>query len=381
MYLDKYKNVIYIVINMFILNYFIVFFVLIYASYTDYTKREIPNWLSFGLILFGLISNFIYSLFIGNFYYFLIVLGLTIATFILFYVFWRLGIFAGGDAKLFTGIASVIPLQTYSVLGTYPETYTFILSILVLTLFVIFPYGAIFALIAIIKKKELLKYLYKELLIKNLQIIESVALVVSLYLVLSFFDLPKLLVLPLSLISGFVPRKIKLPFLVIMFPIAMYLNFYNNLKVILFIVICSYFVWVIFKLFFLTKSGILNYFVKVEDLKEGDLLAHPYLLENGKLMPYNSKFVSELWTALKLRKKELILQIINNRAEAKRKILIDNTLAGGLSKDNILNMNKYIYRGELVELKQTTPLIPAVLMAYIIMIVFGDVIWYLIKLL
>ncbi len=88
MYLDKYKNVIYIVINMFILNYFIVFFVLIYASYTDYTKREIPNWLSFGLILFGLISNFIYSLFIGNFYYFLIVLGLTIATFILFYVFW-----------------------------------------------------------------------------------------------------------------------------------------------------------------------------------------------------------------------------------------------------------------------------------------------------
>jgi len=361
-------------------NYLVVFLAVLYAAYTDFTKREVNNWLTFGLIAFGLIYHLIVSIVTSNYYLILYVFLFSVLVFCISYLLWKLGIFAGGDAKLYTGIAASIPYSTFSVFGSYPSSYTFVLSLFVLTLFVVFPYGALIGLLEIIKRKDLLEYIYKEFVVKSFSILESALIIVCLYLVLSFFKLPTILILPLSIISGFIPKILKIPFIVVLFPIAMYIDFVNNLKIIIVLILISYFIWFIFKLFFLTRSGLLNYFVYAKDLKEGDLLAHPLMKnDDGKLVPYTGKMFKDLLAVLKKPNKVEYERIMKEHKEAKANIVVDNSLAAGLSKENILYIRKNIYKDEKIELKKTTALVPAVFIAYCVMLVFGDVIWYLLK--
>lgn len=361
-------------------NYLVVFLALIYASYTDFTKREISNYLTFSLMFFGLTYNLVFGIINSNLQNFFYGLLIFVIVFLVCYLFWKLGVFAGGDAKLFSGICAMIPYQDYSIFGSLPNSnYLFIVSLFLLSLLVIFPYGALIGFLAILRKKDVLGYLYKELIVKSFSILESILVIVSLYLVLSFFKLSSVLILPLSIIAGFVPRKMKLPFLFFLFPIAMYLDFFNNLKIIFVIALCSYLLWFVFKLFFLTRSGLLNYFVKVKDLKEGDLLAYPLIIAEEKLIPFKDNSTKSLLSAIKTFDKTKIEQVLKENREKQKNIVIENTLASGLTKENILYIWKHIYNEENIELKKTTPLVPAILIAYCIMVLFGDVIWYLIK--
>lgn len=79
------------------------------ASISDLKKREIPNWLSFSLIVFALGYRFFYSFFsVDDFEFFiqgLIGLGIFI---VLGNLFYYSRVFAGGDAKLFIALGSII---------------------------------------------------------------------------------------------------------------------------------------------------------------------------------------------------------------------------------------------------------------------------------
>ncbi len=85
---------------------------LIFAGICDLKKREIPNWVSFSLIVFVLGFRFFYSLFNWDFNFFyqgLIGLGIF---FILGNLFYYGRLFAGGDAKLLIALGVVLPLST-----------------------------------------------------------------------------------------------------------------------------------------------------------------------------------------------------------------------------------------------------------------------------
>ena len=82
---------------------------LVVASYTDLKKREVPDWLNYGLIFSGLGLRFIFSfeggwgIFLNGLAGFLVCLGIA-------YLFYYTNQWGGGDSKLLMGMGAVIGL-------------------------------------------------------------------------------------------------------------------------------------------------------------------------------------------------------------------------------------------------------------------------------
>ena len=83
------------------LVYLLALIVLIIASYTDFRKREVPDWLNYGLIFAGVGINGIASLVFYDYHYVLYSLaGLALGVAIAMGMFYA-GQWGGGDSKLF----------------------------------------------------------------------------------------------------------------------------------------------------------------------------------------------------------------------------------------------------------------------------------------
>jgi len=85
---------------------------IIFAVVQDLKKREVPDWLSFSLIIFALGFRFFYSLFseagFGFFYQGVIGLGIFL---ILGNLLYYGHMFAGGDAKLMIALGPILPFS------------------------------------------------------------------------------------------------------------------------------------------------------------------------------------------------------------------------------------------------------------------------------
>lgn len=85
---------------------------ILFASTQDLRSREVANWLNFSLIMFALGFRFFYSLFNGNFNFFMQgVIGLAIF-FALGNLLYYSRMFAGGDAKLMIALGSILGFTT-----------------------------------------------------------------------------------------------------------------------------------------------------------------------------------------------------------------------------------------------------------------------------
>jgi len=79
----------------------VAFIVLLAATYTDLRERVIPDWLTLGTIAAFLpIDLYLYGWFS---------LVHVIATFIVSYLLYKIGVWAGGDVKLFTALDAIYP--------------------------------------------------------------------------------------------------------------------------------------------------------------------------------------------------------------------------------------------------------------------------------
>lgn len=78
------------------------FALLAWAAVTDCAARRIPNWLSYSLILTGLLQSFTTGAVVGPAHS---ALGM-LAGFALTFVFFALGAMGGGDVKLLTGVGA-----------------------------------------------------------------------------------------------------------------------------------------------------------------------------------------------------------------------------------------------------------------------------------
>ena len=111
----------------------IVFSVL--ASIFDVKRNIVPDELNLSLLIFGLVSNLILSLLSDNVKYILASIISMVITYIVSYLLWRLKIWGGGDAKLFTSIATVVPfgininfLNIYPTLSFYPFSFSLMIN-------------------------------------------------------------------------------------------------------------------------------------------------------------------------------------------------------------------------------------------------------------
>jgi len=109
------------------------------------------------------------------------------------------------------------------------------------------------------------------------------------------------------------------------------------------------------------------------------LLAYSIIKEKGKYLDLKFSFWQEFKIALKKAlkgDKSALSLVIAKRKDLYSKIVINNSLACGLTLDEIKDLKKH-YVNDKIELKETTPLVPSIFIAYVILICFGDVVWLL----
>ena len=126
----------------------------IIAAIFDVMDNVVPNWLTRILLIFGFASNLILSLFSSNIKFILASIISSVITYTITYMMWQLNVWGGGDVKLFTGIASVIPFGlNVDFLNIFPQlsVYPFSFSVVLNSIMVSFPFLIVFVVYLIFK--------------------------------------------------------------------------------------------------------------------------------------------------------------------------------------------------------------------------------------
>lgn len=125
----------------------IVIVALIIGSFTDFKVREVPDWLSYGLIFIGLGTRALYSL--AYFEWRPIVEGLLGfgTMFILALVMFYTGQWGGGDSKVLMGLGAL--------LGLWWDAHHVLISFVVNALIIGAVYGLLFSIIISLKHRKI----------------------------------------------------------------------------------------------------------------------------------------------------------------------------------------------------------------------------------
>ncbi|MFH0987203.1 MAG: A24 family peptidase [Candidatus Micrarchaeota archaeon] len=117
------------------------------ASYHDLKSREVSPYISYGLLIAGLGINAVSSLKLWAIFPILQSAGMALFCFLFAYLLYRIGVWAGGDVKLFTALGAVLP--SFLALEFFP-IYAFAASFLA-----VLPFAVIYIAWHIIRNKKL----------------------------------------------------------------------------------------------------------------------------------------------------------------------------------------------------------------------------------
>lgn len=129
------------------------------AAIFDIKDNFVPNILTYSLVFFGLGSNLILSMISNNVKFILASFISMVVTYSITYMLWKLKMWGGGDVRLFTAIATAIPLGlNVDFLNIFPEmsVYPFAFSVVVNSILVSFPFLLVF-LIYLLSKNDTFK--------------------------------------------------------------------------------------------------------------------------------------------------------------------------------------------------------------------------------
>jgi len=152
----------------------IAFIALLIGSMTDLRKREVPDYVSYSLIVFAFASSIFYSIIKGDYIYiaqtamgFLIGIGIAYAMF-------YLGQWGGGDSKLIMGLGAVIGFNAFVIFG---EKNYWLVILLILIVLVGAIYGLFWSIYLAIKhRKEFRKALIDISRKKNILLMRRIAM-------------------------------------------------------------------------------------------------------------------------------------------------------------------------------------------------------------
>ncbi len=355
---------------------------LLFSTYTDFKSRTIPDWLTHGVAVVGLLLAFWQSYELKSLEPMLLVGATMLATFIVAYGFWKLGAWAGGDVKLFTALASLNPLN-YFVLGNIfhlsfywngaelllPSSLPFfMLNLFMLSVMMLMPYTALLALHALTKKHLRGEFFS---LSKNaiLRVIQHTGMIVLLSFVLEQLQFPFWLLLPALLGVALLPITVRwlLAGLAIAGIVAQLVPLTNVLS--LFAVLLL--VELLLAWYGFARKHVLTYKEKISSLKEGDIPGELFLREKGKVV---KGIAPSLKTIINSAKAGDVMAILR-ATKPKGEVLADPSSAAGLLPEQIHALNAAVRKGEIPDamlLKASSPFAPAVLMAYALLQLLGD---------
>ncbi|MDI9624438.1 MAG: A24 family peptidase C-terminal domain-containing protein [Methanothermobacter sp.] len=360
----------------------------LYAAYSDLKRGVIPNRLTFPLIGLGIVLDAIFSYQMGDPLFFVFALIFTGMTFIVCYIFWRLGAWAGGDVKLFTGLAALLPFQPsllrYSIMGvSFPiiASYPFPFTLIINSILGILPFLIIFVFyIASKYKRHLLEELlepikdYKSSLIFALIITSAITLTLMITSILSLqiIILAFIIIYILTMMISKLPMK---PKILVISAVTLY-SIYQNPKLtitgILILWTSIIILQVIRKLLGKVAKEALQDEIKVEDLKEGMILAYKLYKKDNKYYFDEKSF----WEKIKEAARTGNLQSLSPG-----KIVL-SSMAAGLTREDIKLLVELSKTGKIpgkVRIKKGVPFAPAIFIGLLLSLSIGDLAILLLK--
>ena len=340
------------------------------ATFTDVKKQIIPNKLTLTSILVGLTLSTIYYYLTGifNVFYYVSV----IIVFLFSYLLWKLGVWAGGDVKLFTAIATLLNYDFIDILPRYTFfTINFpvnFLSFKIPTFIVVFnslisvlPLIVIYISYVIIKEKPYLIGRLRESIHFNQVLLSLNSLIISYqiihYLNIDFMALKWITLISLSLLlSRLIKNKYSL--MVISVLIIFYHFFTSNILLYLLQFLLMLILVTLIKIF---KNGIikeaLTSYMPVKDLKDGMILSKS-LYQNDEKYFFKS-----------------YISLLNN--ENRGNLIIESSVSGLTNPDIQLIKNLNLKE---VPIKKSLSFAPFILSGLILTLFFGNTITLLMEL-
>ncbi|MDD3984848.1 MAG: A24 family peptidase C-terminal domain-containing protein [Methanobacterium sp.] len=360
----------------------------IYVSYTDFKEGIIQNKITFPLIAIGILLNGIYFFMISNFLLFIKCEIVTIIIFILGYIFWKMGAWAGGDVKLFTGLAALIPFYAipfyptlisynlfgiqFPLFGTYPFPFTLIIN----SILSVLPFLLIYMIYIVIRTKpylinELISPIkeYKKNILFTMTILSAVTIT---FIITKQFDLhiifvTLILISLISLIISKIPNILKT---ILIFSVTVYMlitDVYILFTGIIFIYISIIVVDIIKNLLTSISKEVLQDNYKIEDLKAGMIPAYNIYEQYGKIIIADKTFTNRLTDMLKTGDISHIYPIQGR--------LIISSMAAGLNTEDIKLLNELYIQNKIsdnIRIKKGIPFAPSILIGLLLSIFIGD---------
>ncbi len=262
----------------------VIFFLI--ASYTDIKSREVPESLTISLIGIGLFLHLSESLLNSNPGPIISSVYMVVLAFAFSYLLYKIGAWAGGDVKLFTGLAAILPY--YGNFDYFP--FLVFASAFIAAL----PFIAVYIGYFFIKIKKL-REMIKPIFYRDFKrAIFSAAYVVASYEIVALLNLHWLFTIPLIYIL-YKLKWLSLPFIVIPLiffylsdPMAL-VTYFASLAALSFLLFFG------INAFKIAKENILRMTVKARDLKEGMIPAEDVYI--GRVRVANSRSADGLTVA------------------------------------------------------------------------------------
>ncbi len=277
----------------------VTFIWLVFATIMDLKTREVPDWLNYSLIIIGLGSNLLYSLFVKDFNYFLFsIIGFGVF-FVIANIMYYTKQWGGGDCKLLMGLGAIFgnyePLSLFSSINKLPFLATLLVNIFIAGAF----YGIVYAIYLAFRNKKKFLIEFKKTDFK-------------------FFKISFLILLIFNLVGFFIFENL-------LFKMLIFISF-----IVLIGLFLVYFIRAV-------ENSLMYNKLEVTKLTEGDWLVND-VFKNGKLI-------------------------------CKARNI-------GLTKEDIIALKKNKIKEVLI--KDGIPFVPGFLIGFILSIVFGDLILFLI---
>lgn len=369
----------------------------VYASYSDLKKGVIQNKLTLPLIAIGIILNSVYALMIGSILDIVLTVVFTAVIFIFGYLFWKLGAWAGGDVKLFTALAALIPFyaipsyqsivsyqlfgQQFPIVATYPFPFTIIINSILSML----PFLLIFVFFIVVKNKpHLLNELIspvknvKKNIVLTLVVTSAATIAVSLtfQLHLQIIIVSLILMYLIIIILSKIPNRIKAVILSIVVVFALYKNFEITVSGIIIIFISIMVFELIKNLLTKVSKEALQDNYKISELKEGMIAVYNIYEKDDKVYADNSSFFNNVKLAINTGD----ISVLN---PPKGKLLV-GSMAAGLTKDDINLLNELKTEGKIDDefrIKKGIPFAPSILIGLLLALFIGDLAFIIEKIL
>ena len=310
---------------------------LIIAALTDLRERLVSNRLTYLMVAVGLSAHAVWALLAGDYSIILNCLIATIGIFVFSLLLYRLGVWAGGDVKLFAGIAALNPFSpailsragiVSSPLFAPIELPVFPFTLFIFSMIAMLPYGIFLALRRLGEHRQ-----------------HSGKIIAALKLFGAGFAV-------VAVLGGWA--------------------FLSGMKEAAFAFLGILALWgmlFLFRLYGISKV-LMRKTIKVSELKDGMIVGETIVERGGKI---------EREAELSITK--LINQFGGNKSRERKKkeeVIVSAMRAGGVTVEEIKRLQQLAKQGKMsdtITIKESAPFVPAVLIAYAALSIIGDFVW------